>query len=337
MADTVQILKFIAGKYLAAPGDTILLEWNAKGAGYCIMTPGDYRYQGETGRAAVSLYESMKFTLTAVNGQQREIRSLFIQVEEPEIRSFSIKEPGPFGPDENITLLFDVTVADHVYLNHGIGKIENTGSYVAKVKTNQKFILSCEGSGPILSRELEIPVRQAGIALHAPGNIRYGDTAKIEWEVKDAWEALYQNTGDIIPLNGSITVTPTGYSNLYRFQADGLPGRTEQAVEIIVTDAIHVKQYEYRCYSSPPVMGAREAMNCCGGWNNTYILVWDVDNIESVGDEPAIRLMLQDTDIAHGNKSGKYTLNSGNWRSPSAMTCNGAKGQKLTIKKQSPW
>jgi len=155
----LNILNFESNRTRVAVGDTIKLEWAIAGdAVQCVLTPGDIVVE------SVGSFEMEIFTDTTVRlyafGKEVQIsETVTIYVDQPVITTFTSDcqdNKTLFG--RRVLLSYDVSDADGMYLNQGIGRVTGNSISVLPTSATTTYTLSCMGIDKLIQKSLTITI-----------------------------------------------------------------------------------------------------------------------------------------------------------------------------------
>jgi len=161
------------------PGDSATLEWKARNADSCQLSPG-FGKVAATGVAKVTPTETTTYELRCGKGVARQVVTVTPAVR---ITTFTAT-PQTTVLDGVVTLAWSADFAGQCYLDPGDFKVDATGTKDVQVAADTEYVFTCEGQGGPVESKLTVTATPA-TALDAPTNLRLtgGDgSLTLDWD-----------------------------------------------------------------------------------------------------------------------------------------------------------
>lgn len=172
-----------------------------------------------------------------VVGNELQVRLTPVVPGQPVINSYEASELTVFL-GETTTLLWDVSGADFIEIDQGIGMVANpAGSVDVSPTETTTYTLTAENGNGVSSREVKITVIPDPVVTSfavSPNLIYGGETATLTWEVDNFTTIeIDQGVGVVAGPSGSVEVTPTE-TTTYTLTATNDNGATETTVSLTI-------------------------------------------------------------------------------------------------------
>jgi hypothetical protein len=284
---------------IITPGQSATLQWNVTGADTVRIDPGIGSVP-VSGSEQISPATTTTYILTATNAAGIITDSTTLSVStylpsdstyftypvypapnagEPIIVSFAVN-PAVVVPGESATVNWDVTGADFVVIDQGIGQVPAVGSFVVTPYTTTYYTLTATNSAgssyastivtvyPVNSYPSYPPIypyvppqgskQQEGghtgengdhrdmlprinLFQGSPTKTDIGHSTELQWKVNGATSVhIDQGIGDVPP-SGTKTVTPN-HTTVYTLTASNATGEVQHTQEIVVPRTLEPKK-----------------------------------------------------------------------------------------------
>lgn len=165
----------------------------------------------------------------------------------PAINRFTIT-PGSITSGQSASVAWDVTNADTVTIDQGVGVVGNTGSLiVSPTQTTTYTLTATNGSGQATrtaSLTVDAPPNQIAILnfSSSPTSINAGQSSVLSWNVENAENIRVERSGSLIVTTGQATGNTTVFpdeTTTYTLTAtaDGLTTQTANATVTVATSS----------------------------------------------------------------------------------------------------
>jgi len=115
---------------------------------------------------------------------------------------------------EDTTLSWNVSNADEVSINHGIGEVQPIGSITVSPSDTTLYILTAEGGGSVATAQLTVNVEPAELEIvffeADPEDVESGEQVVLSWDTRGATEVRIEPFIGPVALSGSVSVYPSG-------------------------------------------------------------------------------------------------------------------------------
>lgn len=230
-------------------GQSAIMQWSVTGATSVRIDPA-IGSVASSGSLQVSPASTTTYTLTAFNGSlQTSVTTTLtvnpIIVSPPTVVSFSVM-PSTIFAGQYATLQWNVTGANSVFIDNGIGNVSPTGSQVVSPVTTTTYIITASnGAGTVTSSTILYvnqapPVPPPGflpviISFDAnPPIIGLGGSITLQWQVTGAASVTIDQFIGPVPTTGSLVVSPT-FTTVYTLTASNIYGFSTQTAIVVVT------------------------------------------------------------------------------------------------------
>ena len=211
--EPIVVESFAAQPRKISSGSAATLTWSVKNAVEVRIDPG-IGVVAATGTRSVSPQEPTTYTLTAKDASgASKTETVAIQVTSPaSIVEFSAS-PAEIQSGHAAVLRWNVTGAEDVSLDQGIGKVSPQGSRGVYPTASKTYVLEAKGTGGSVSKSVAVTVTSSGSAKIAkfsadPGTITAGDTTVLRWEVLNASEVRIEPGVGAVEAQGVFKVSP---------------------------------------------------------------------------------------------------------------------------------
>lgn len=241
-------------------GETITLSWGTTNATSVSINHGIGSVSAD-GSTSVFVDDDTTFILTATGTNGSDNCSVTVYVDEDEDRParcdyFRISDDEVEEGDE-VTLRWETTNADEVYINNGIGRVSADGSERVRVYDDETWTLTVEGvDGDEDTCRVSVEVEEDDDEPRprceleiSDDKVRRGDRVTLEWDTTNADDVVIKDDrGEVIfdsddysrrYLDGEIDVI-INRDTEFTLNARGDGGRRECEVEVEVEDDITV-------------------------------------------------------------------------------------------------
>ncbi|MCF8068359.1 MAG: carboxypeptidase regulatory-like domain-containing protein [Desulfobacterales bacterium] len=293
---------FTASSNSIQEGETITLAWQTTIVDSCKMRSitndkwkTNYDSIDVNGTMEVSPDETTTYYLETYNAVSEEWYPVTVYVDEAPNIIFSADINSIFT-GESVTLSWDVTDADSVSIDHGVGDDLNLNdSTVVSPTSTTTYTLTANKNGIPETASLTIivtdPVPVISFSAN-PDKIHNGESSALEWNVTNADSvSIDKGVGDNLLLNDTATVSPIS-TTTYTLTATS-PYGPETATATV--------------YIAPEITFSADSVCSFAGENVT--LSWDVANTDTVTLDPG-NIIVDSTGIRTVTPSVKttYTL-----------------------------
>jgi len=206
--------RFIIEPEAVAQGQTALLKWSVKNATEVKIAPGIGVVSAAGARSVVAPASPTTYTLTAkaANGPPK-VASVTLQVLSPlAIEDFSASGAS-IQSGQPLVRHWNVTGADHVSIDQGIGKVTPQGTQAAFPTVSKNYVLEATGPGGSMHQSVAIRVAHRPDPkilrfLADPATIDAGEASVLRWEVADAAEVRIEPGIGRVDAQGRFKVSP---------------------------------------------------------------------------------------------------------------------------------
>jgi len=262
-------------------GETSTLTWTSTNADSASINQGigDVPVNGSI---SVSPNETTTYTIT-VNGPGGTVTdSVTVTVTYPPPTVTISADPESILIGESSTLTWTSTNADSCVIEPGIGSVDVNGSITVSPTETTTYTITATGPGGTTTDSVAINVIDPDVPptvniSAAPETIVQGSSSTLTWTTTNAASVTIDNGIGDVPVNGSITVSPTE-TTTYTITATGPAGTATDSVTVTVT------------YPPPTVSISADPETILVGESST--LTWSSTNADSasinqgIGDVP---------------------------------------------------
>jgi hypothetical protein len=224
---------FTANPSVVAPGQSSVLSWSAPNATSVAIDNGVGTF-GPTGTVSVAPSVTTSYTATATGPGGTSSVAVKVIVAPPTIVQFSA-DPTSVGPGQQSKLSWNVSNADKVTIDNGIGEVALVGSTAVSPTTTTTYTLTASGVQGTKTATVQVTFNN-GITLQFsgnPNNISTGQSATLTWKSTNATSVTIDQGVGQQPPNGSIVVRPAA-TTTYTATANGAQGTQTATVTINV-------------------------------------------------------------------------------------------------------
>ena len=237
-------------------GANVTLSWGTTNATSVSINNG-VGSVSDDGSRTVYVNDTTTFTLTAYGTDGNDTCSVTIyedndEDEIPRCDYLTISDDDVEEGDE-VTLRWETTNADYVYINNGIGSVSRDGSKNVRVYDDTTYVLTAEGDGrkdtcsvrvEVEEEEDEEPRPRCELTV-SDKKVKVGEKVTLRWETRDAEEVeIEDNRGNTIFRDrnvsrnddGRVSVTITRDTK-FTLNAEGDGGDRTCKVEVEVEDS----------------------------------------------------------------------------------------------------
>ncbi|MCM1293177.1 MAG: hypothetical protein NC230_06335 [Bacteroides sp.] len=200
----------------------------------------------------------------------------------PIIRLFKIQQSSPIYEGDEVTLIWQVDNANHVFINDEEQTESSKAIQISEAGSIQ-FKLKATNEDGVSERHIDIEsIRRPAFSIYTSASVLHkgiGEKLVFRFSVENAKDLKlhHNNQSENLPLNGELTFTPTDDTQ-FDFDAEGLEGgrRFHHIVPIQVREAAKIIFKASRQFSYP---------------NLPIILSWGVENavnvsLDNFGNQP---------------------------------------------------
>ncbi|MCU1310917.1 MAG: pyrrolo-quinoline quinone [Candidatus Angelobacter sp.] len=232
---TIDVANFsvTANPSVIAPGQSSVLSWSAPNATSVAIDNGVGTF-GPTGTVSVAPTVTTSYTATATGPGATSSVAVKVIVAPPIIVQFSA-DPTSLGPGQQSKLSWNVSNADKVTIDNGIGDVALVGSTSVSPTATTTYTLTATGAQGTKTATVQVTFSN-GITLQFsgnPNNISAGQSATLAWKSTNANSVTIDQGVGQQPPNGSVVVTPAA-TTTYTATANGAQGTQTATVTINV-------------------------------------------------------------------------------------------------------
>ena len=164
-----------------------------------------------------------------------EIRSKNNTTPPPEITFSANSESIIKG--ESCTLSWEISNADAITIDNGIGSVSSSGSTVVTPQETTTYTITATGSGGIATDSLTVTVYQPPtVSINAdPGSILLGESSTLSWLTTNADSVSIDQGLGTVSVNGATSVSPA-LTTTYTITVTGPGGTTTDSVTVDVSN-----------------------------------------------------------------------------------------------------
>jgi len=155
--DAPVITVFSSDLYSIASGETVTLEWYVTGADTITIDQGIGTVSAY-GSESLDLDETTTFTLTATNDGGSTTADITIYVD-PVIEYFTASDY-TIDAGDSVTLSWSVTSADYIYIDEGIGEVDETDSISVSPTETTTYTITAENDYTTVTEDITIEVNE---------------------------------------------------------------------------------------------------------------------------------------------------------------------------------
>ena len=219
-------------------GEAITLSWNTTGADTVTIAPGLGAVDA-TGLVTVSPSVTTEYVLTAEGPGGSAVSEVLVTVAHPAPDiEFQVEASAILSGDPGL-LSWNVTGADTVSIDNGIGTVPAAGSITVTPDSTITYTLVATGPGGEASKAITLqvaaPTDPPVVAFYTSDDVILpGDATTLLWTVVNATTVVIDNGVGSMRGVGSVSVTPS-QTTTYTLTATGLGGVTAESVVVSVS------------------------------------------------------------------------------------------------------
>jgi hypothetical protein len=239
------IVSFAANPVSITAGGSATLQWEVSGADAVEIDQG-IGSVALSGSYSVSPASTTMYQITAYNagGQASTMAVVTVQAApppaKPVVKSFTVS-PASITAGGSSTLQWEVTGANTVEIDQGIGGVAASGSKQVNPAKTTTYKLTAKNAGGQVTAEATLTVQapvppQVKSFTADPASITAGANVTLQWEVTDATSVEIDNGVGQVDLKGSRQVSPAS-TTTYKLTAKSGWGAATKDVTVQVTPA----------------------------------------------------------------------------------------------------
>jgi hypothetical protein len=204
------IVTFEVNPYVITAGGSSSLNWNVTGASTINISPAPGTV-GPAGTATVNPITTTAYTITAQGPFGAVSRSVVLTVNPAPIAINFNANPALLQSGGSATLQWNVSGADTISIDQGIGNVSPNGIQVISPTQTTTYTLSARNASGIVTRTATVTVNPPIVANFSasPTNIYMGQSATLTWNVSGAdTVTIDPGIGTVAP-SGSVSVNPS--------------------------------------------------------------------------------------------------------------------------------
>jgi hypothetical protein len=297
-------------------GASATLQWDITGATSAFIEP-DIGYVALSGSQAVRPTDSTSYVLTASNVNNTVTSSATLNVNPypqplpssdslPKVNFFDINPP-IINPGSSTTIKWDISDADKVFINQGIGDVSLSGTMTISPSASTIYTITAENSyGSVTSSATAIvnptPGVPAILSFSAnPNNVTAGNPSTLQWNVTGATSVSINQGIGAVPLSGTKSILPAA-TTIYTLTAVNNSGSVIASTNVVVNPAL-----------GPPAIASFTSNPGSITAGHSSILQWDVTGATAVSIDQGIGEMLSSgTKLVSPTITTTYTLTATN-------------------------
>jgi hypothetical protein len=275
-------------------GESTLLTWITGNATSCRIEPGIGNVD-LNGSMDVSPQETTTYTLTATGPGGTKTADLEITVVfPPTVRIHVSPETIPAGGEA--TLSWTSEHAESVMIDNEIGAVTPDGSVAVSPGQTTTYTITASGTGGTATASATVSIAhpEPSVTLQAlPVEITAGQSAELSWTSSHADSATLDQGIGTVPVNGSISVSPSS-TTTYTLTVSG-PGGSRTASQTIAVRHLP----EIQISASPDIIQKGQSTQI--SWSSAYA--------DTVTIQPGIGLVAQSGSITIAPETTtRYTI-----------------------------
>lgn len=287
-------IDFISESNTIIAGESTLLTWITGNATSCRIEPGigDVDLNGSID---ISPSETTIYTLTATGPGGTTTADLAITVVfPPTVQIHASPETIPAGGEA--TLSWTSEHAESVMIDNEIGAVTPDGSVTVSPGQTTAYTITASGTGGTATASATVSIAhpEPSVTLQAsPAEITAGQTAELSWTSSNAGSATLDQEIGIVPVNGSISVSPSS-TTTYTLTVSG-PGGSRTASQTIAVRHLP----EIQISASPDIIQKGQSTQ----------ISWSSAHADTVTIQPGIGLVAQSGSITISPETTtRYTI-----------------------------
>lgn len=221
-------------------GTSSTLSWNTTNADTVVIDNGIGSVD-VNGSTTVSPSETTTYTIMVTGPGGAASSTATVSVYGPPSVNLSAT-PDSIQPGESSTLEWSSTYVNSCIIEPGIGTVPATGSITISPAETTVYTITATGSGGTATSSATIFViypQPAATLTANPDSIAAGETTMLIWSSTNADTVTIDNGIGSVPLNGSITVSPTE-TTTYTLTGEGPGGAVTSSATVSVTSSISI-------------------------------------------------------------------------------------------------
>ena len=229
-----QAFMFTATPAQITPGQQTTLSWNAANETGVTIDNNVGTFPA-VGSIVVTPTMTTTYNATATGAAGSMTAQTRVVVSSTGIESFTAS-PAEIGPGATATLSWNVTGANSVSIDNGIGAVATSGNVNVTPNATTTYTLTATGPNGTQTATATVTLTTA-VTINfaaAPNNISQGQSATLSWRSTNATTVTIDNGVGAQPPNGSINVAPPG-TTTYNATATGASGTAQAAATVNVT------------------------------------------------------------------------------------------------------
>jgi len=279
-------------------GDSAMLQWDTTGATSVFIEP-DIGYVPISGSQVVSPTHTTSYVLTASNAASTVTSSATLDVNPyppygppygpsypppypsslpgslPQVNFFDINPP-IINPGSSTTMQWDVSGADNVFINPGIGDVPPSGTMTISPSAATSYTITATnyyGSVTSLATVIVNPPAGAPVIVSftaTPNSVTAGNPSTLQWNVTGAASVSINQGIGAVPSSGTQSVSPT-VTTKYTLTATNSSGSVMASTTVVVSPA-----------NGLPVIVSFISNPTSITTGHSSILQWDVSSATSI-------------------------------------------------------
>jgi hypothetical protein len=241
-------------------GDSAILKWDTTGATSVFIEP-DIGYVSLSGSQAVSPTNSTSYVLTASNASSTVTSSATLNINPyppygssyplqypsslpgslPQVNFFDINPP-IINPGSSTTMQWDVSGADSIFINQGIGDVQPLGTMTVSPPFTTSYTITAAnyyGSVTSLATAIVNPAAGAPVIVSfkaTPNSITAGNSSILQWSITGAASVSIDQGIGAVASAGTQSVSPT-VTTTYTVTATNSSGSAVATTRVVVSPA----------------------------------------------------------------------------------------------------
>ncbi len=194
-------------------------------------------------------------------------------------------DPGSIVSGESTTLSWEVANADTITIDNGIGIVSATGSMVISPLETTTYTIAAIGPGGTAADSATVSVSSAPptVGMDAdPETIVLEESTTLSWTSSYADSATIDHGIGSVPVDGSITVSPTE-TMTYTITVAGTGGTTTDSVTVNVTNPSAPPTVSFSASSSTIPQGGISTLSWSSSGTDTAYIEPDIGSVELSG------------------------------------------------------
>lgn len=212
------IITYDAAPQLINAGEKSIITWKVNGVSTISIEP-NIGILPSSGSQTVFPSTTTTYTIKANNGRDSVSRSITVAVRAQPVNITFDASPSMINTGGSSRLSWNVSGADAVTIDQGIGSVPAAGSLQVTPSSTTAYILTADNSNSSVAKSAIVTVNNLVAASFSESPlvtfeavpatlVNSGDSATLRWEVKGASSVkIDQNIGEVPPA-GSLSVSP---------------------------------------------------------------------------------------------------------------------------------